>query len=145
LEDGVWIESLQMTGGCLRGWWCFLFFLRRFLRGSSEANSAEDFPQSYVLYKILITILTSFQIVDIFSLAIMNAGRIINRNKFLYGPGPLGRRPTGLGARPPLQGLVICAMQGIAVGLVGGLGYNVMFGNPLVNSIETYYKEHPSR
>ena len=89
--------------------------------------------------------LTSFQIVDIFSLAIMNAGRIINRNKFLYGPGPLGRRPTGLGARPPLQGLVICAMQGIAVGLVGGLGYNVMFGNPLVNSIETYYKEHPSR
>jgi hypothetical protein len=93
-------------------------------------------------YKILLTKLTSFQIVDT---AIMNAGRIINRNKVLYGPGPLGRRPTGLGARPPLQGLVICAAQGIAVGLVGGLGYNVMFGNPLVNSIENYYKEHPSR
>mmetsp|Transcript_14447 Transcript_14447/g.21664 ORF Transcript_14447/g.21664 Transcript_14447/m.21664 type:complete len:98 (+) Transcript_14447:248-541(+) len=89
--------------------------------------------------------LTSFQIVDIFSIAIMTDGRIINRNKFLYGPGPLGRRPTGLGARPPLQGLIICAMQGIAVGLVGGLGYNVLYGNPLVNSIEKYYKEHPSR
>ena len=74
------------------------------------------------------------------------AARIINRNPVLYGPGPLARRPlTGLGARPPLQGLVICALQGIVFGLVGGLGYNVLYGNPLVNSIETYYKENPSR
>ncbi len=71
--------------------------------------------------------------------------RIINRNKLLYGPGPLARRPVGLGARPPLQGLIICAAQGIAFGLAGGFFYNFAFGNPLVNSIEKYYKENPSR
>ena len=71
--------------------------------------------------------------------------RIINRNKILYGPGPLGRKPFGLGAKPPLQGLVICAVQGIAVGLVGGLFYNVTLGNPLIASIEKYYKENPTR
>jgi hypothetical protein len=79
------------------------------------------------------------------AVAIMTISRIINRNKKLYGPGPLGRRPTGLGARPPLQGLVICATQGIAAGLLGGFGYNFLFGDPLVNYIEDYYKEHPSR
>ena len=71
--------------------------------------------------------------------------RVINRNKFLYGPGPLGRRPTGLGARPPLQGLVICAAQGLAFGLLGGFGYNILIGNPGLKEIEDYYKENPSR
>lgn len=75
----------------------------------------------------------------------MTVGRIINRNKLLYGPGPLGRRATGLGAKPPLQGLVICACQGLAVGLAGGFLYNVALGNPLINGIESYYKENPTR
>ena len=71
--------------------------------------------------------------------------RIVNQNKYLYGPGPLARRPSGLGARPPLQGLVICACQGLAVGLAGGLFYNVFIGNPGIKSIEDYYKENPTR
>lgn len=73
------------------------------------------------------------------------AERIINRNKWLYGPGPLGRRPTGLGARPPLQGLVICAAQGVAVALAGGIAYNVFLGNPGMKAIDDYYKENPTR
>eukprot|EP00553_Chaetoceros_curvisetus_P013834 CAMPEP_0204641696 /NCGR_PEP_ID=MMETSP0717-20131115/51278_1 /ASSEMBLY_ACC=CAM_ASM_000666 /TAXON_ID=230516 /ORGANISM="Chaetoceros curvisetus" /LENGTH=75 /DNA_ID=CAMNT_0051662391 /DNA_START=343 /DNA_END=570 /DNA_ORIENTATION=- len=75
----------------------------------------------------------------------MTGERIVNYNKYLYGPGPLARRPSGLGARPPLQGLVICAAQGIAVGLVCGFGYNVLFGNPTIKKIEEYYKENPTR
>jgi hypothetical protein len=73
------------------------------------------------------------------------AERIINKNRGLYGPGPLARRSAGLGARPPLQGLVICAAQGIAFGLAGGFIYNVALGNPLVKKIEDYYKENPTR
>eukprot|EP00554_Chaetoceros_debilis_P005849 CAMPEP_0194079816 /NCGR_PEP_ID=MMETSP0149-20130528/5957_1 /TAXON_ID=122233 /ORGANISM="Chaetoceros debilis, Strain MM31A-1" /LENGTH=74 /DNA_ID=CAMNT_0038761399 /DNA_START=78 /DNA_END=302 /DNA_ORIENTATION=+ len=71
--------------------------------------------------------------------------RIPNYNKVLYGPGPLGRKPFGLGARPPLQGLIICATQGIAVGLVCGFGYNIVWGNPMIKKIEDYYKENPTR
>lgn len=71
--------------------------------------------------------------------------RIINRNKMLYGPGPLARRPTGIGAMPPLQGLVTCALYGGVVSLIGGVGYLVFWGNPTIRSIEDYYKEHPTR
>eukprot|EP00558_Chaetoceros_sp_UNC1202_P009272 CAMPEP_0197240488 /NCGR_PEP_ID=MMETSP1429-20130617/6767_1 /TAXON_ID=49237 /ORGANISM="Chaetoceros sp., Strain UNC1202" /LENGTH=74 /DNA_ID=CAMNT_0042700137 /DNA_START=74 /DNA_END=298 /DNA_ORIENTATION=+ len=71
--------------------------------------------------------------------------RIINRNKILYGPGPLGRRPFGLGARPPLQGLLICAGQALVVGLAGGFGYNFFIGNPGIQKIDDYYKENPTR
>lgn len=75
----------------------------------------------------------------------MPAERIVNRNKLLYGPGPLGRKPFGLGAKPPLQGLVICACQAIVFGLVGGFGYNYFLGNPGLKKIEDYYKENPTR
>ena len=71
--------------------------------------------------------------------------RIINRNKVLFGPGPLARRATGLGARPPLQGLVICAAQGLGVALVAGFGYTFFIGNPGIKQIDDYYKENPTR
>jgi hypothetical protein len=71
--------------------------------------------------------------------------RIINRNTMFYGPGPLARRPTGLGARPPLQGLVICAAQGLAVAISAGIAYNVFIGNPGIRKIEEYYRENPPR
>ena len=70
---------------------------------------------------------------------------IVNRNPALYGPGPLARKPGGLGAGPPLRGLVITAMQGIAFGLVGGFGYKFFIGDPGIQAIEDYYKENPTR
>jgi hypothetical protein len=71
--------------------------------------------------------------------------RIVNRNYRLYGPGPLARRPTGLGAKPPLQGLVICAGQALAFAMLGGLAYRFAYGNPRIHKIEQYYQEHPPR
>ncbi|KAL7539692.1 hypothetical protein ACHAXR_009500 [Thalassiosira sp. AJA248-18] len=74
------------------------------------------------------------------------ATRLINRNPELYGPGPVARRPDGgIGAMPPLRGLVVCASQGLAISLVGGLAYNVIYGNPGIQMIEDYYKENPPR
>jgi len=74
------------------------------------------------------------------------AGRLINRNPELYGPGPVARRPTeGIAAMPPLKGLVVCASQGLAVSIAGGLVYNVFIGNPGIQAIEDYYKENPPR
>ena len=70
---------------------------------------------------------------------------IVNRNPLLYGPGPLARKPGGLGAGPPLRGLVITAMQGIAFGLAGGFGYKFFIGDPGIQAIEDYYKENPTR
>jgi hypothetical protein len=71
---------------------------------------------------------------------------VVNRNPLLYGPGPLARKHAGgIGAGPPLRGLIICASQGIAFGLAGGLFYNVFIGNPGIKAIEDYYKENPTR
>eukprot|EP00566_Odontella_aurita_P030395 CAMPEP_0113532098 /NCGR_PEP_ID=MMETSP0015_2-20120614/3860_1 /TAXON_ID=2838 /ORGANISM="Odontella" /LENGTH=73 /DNA_ID=CAMNT_0000431001 /DNA_START=557 /DNA_END=778 /DNA_ORIENTATION=+ /assembly_acc=CAM_ASM_000160 len=71
--------------------------------------------------------------------------RFVNKNHTLYGPGPLGRKSFGIGARPPLQGLVICAAQGIAFGMAGGLFYKFFIGDPGIAKIEEYYKENPPR
>jgi len=71
--------------------------------------------------------------------------RIVNKNRQLFGPGPLARRPGGLGARPPLQGLVICAVQGIAFAMAGGYVYKFTMGDPGIKAIEDYYKENPPR
>lgn len=68
-----------------------------------------------------------------------------NLNRALYGPGPLARRPGGIGGGPPLRGLVICASQGMVFALIGGFGYNFFIGNPGLKAIEDYYKENPPR
>jgi len=71
--------------------------------------------------------------------------RIINRNPTLYGPGPLGRRMPGIGAMPPLQGLVRVATQGIIIGFAGAFAYKWTIGDPMIRDIEKYYQENPSR
>ena len=78
---------------------------------------------------------------------IRQAERLINRNPYLFGPGPVARRPAegSIGAMPPLRGLVVCASQGLAVGLVGGIAYNVFLGNPQIAKVEAYYEENPPR
>ena len=75
----------------------------------------------------------------------MSAERLINRNPVLYGPGPLARRPGGLGAMDPLRGLVICASGGIAFALSGALFYKFFIGDPGIKKVEDYYKENPPR
>jgi hypothetical protein len=71
--------------------------------------------------------------------------RLINRNPHLYGPGPVARMPSGIGAMDPLKGLVTCAAQGLAVGLAGGFFYKFFIGDPGIQKIEDYYKENPPR
>jgi len=72
--------------------------------------------------------------------------RMVNKNKALYGPGPLARRPAGgIGAMPPLRGLVTCAVQGGVVSLLGGFAYLVLVGNPGMKKIDDYYKANPTR
>jgi hypothetical protein len=70
---------------------------------------------------------------------------MINRNPALYGPGPLARRMPGIGAKPPLQGLVTVAMQGIVLGIAGAFAYKWTIGDPMIKDIEKYYQENPSR
>eukprot|EP00521_Asterionellopsis_glacialis_P005616 CAMPEP_0195269960 /NCGR_PEP_ID=MMETSP0706-20130129/14073_1 /TAXON_ID=33640 /ORGANISM="Asterionellopsis glacialis, Strain CCMP134" /LENGTH=74 /DNA_ID=CAMNT_0040325155 /DNA_START=24 /DNA_END=248 /DNA_ORIENTATION=- len=72
--------------------------------------------------------------------------RPVNKNPYLYGPGPLARRNlSGIGARPPLQGLVMCAAQGLAFAMAGGLVYKWGLGDPGIKQVEDYYKENPPR
>eukprot|EP00543_Licmophora_paradoxa_P000427 CAMPEP_0202444746 /NCGR_PEP_ID=MMETSP1360-20130828/3700_1 /ASSEMBLY_ACC=CAM_ASM_000848 /TAXON_ID=515479 /ORGANISM="Licmophora paradoxa, Strain CCMP2313" /LENGTH=73 /DNA_ID=CAMNT_0049060793 /DNA_START=240 /DNA_END=461 /DNA_ORIENTATION=+ len=71
--------------------------------------------------------------------------RIVNKNPHLFGPGPLARRATGIGARPPLQGFVITAFQGLALAFAGGFAYKFGMGDPGIKKIEDYYKENPPR
>ena len=75
----------------------------------------------------------------------INMDRIVNRNPKLFGPGPLARRPSGLGAKPPLQGLVMVAAQGIGIAVAGGFCYSYFFGYPRLRMIEQYYRDHPPR
>ena len=71
--------------------------------------------------------------------------RLINRNPYLYGPGPVARRATGIGAMDPLKGLVTCASQGLAVALTGAFFYKFFIGDPGIQKIDDYYKENPPR
>ena len=73
----------------------------------------------------------------------MAIARIVNKNMWLYGPGPVLRSPTGLGSRPPLQGLVMCATQGLVVALIAAFGYRFFLAVPENKAIEKYYKENP--
>lgn len=76
---------------------------------------------------------------------LLEAERLINRNPYLYGPGPVARRPSGIGAMDPLKGLVTCAAQGLGVALIGAFGYKFLIGDPGIQKVEDYYKENPPR
>jgi len=75
--------------------------------------------------------------------------RIINRNPYLYGPGPIRRVPKGrmgyYGSLPPVQGFTMAALHGLVIALAGGLSYKYMFGDPQIRAIEKYYQENPPR
>jgi hypothetical protein len=51
----------------------------------------------------------------------------------------------GLGARPPLQSLVITACQGLVIGLGAAFTWKFGFGDPETKAFEEYYKANPPR
>lgn len=79
----------------------------------------------------------------------MTGERIINRNPYLYGPGPVRRVPAGVltfyGRMPPMQGFSMAAMHGVALALAGSFIFKFGFGDPQIKAIEDYYKENPPR
>ena len=72
--------------------------------------------------------------------------RIINRNPYLYGPGPVKRTPKGFmtfySRMPPVQGFAMAAAHGVVLGLVGSFTFKFFVGDPTIASIEQYYKEN---
>ena len=77
------------------------------------------------------------------------AERIINRNPYLYGPGPVKRVPKGMftmySRMPPVQGFAMAAAHAVALGLVGSCIFKYTIGDPQIRQIEEYYKENPPR
>lgn len=79
----------------------------------------------------------------------MAGERLINRNPYLFGPGPVKRVPKGAftsyGRLPPLQGFSMAALHGVALALTGSLLFKYTFGDPQIRAIEQYYEENPPR
>ena len=79
-----------------------------------------------------------------------NAGRVINRNPLLYGPGPVRRESQFYYARlsrtkGPAYSFMVCAAHGIVLGMIGGFGFKWLIGDKQIKMIEDYYKENPPR
>lgn len=76
----------------------------------------------------------------------MAGERIINRNPYLYGPGPVKRVPTGwlsiYHRLPPVQGFSLAAAHAVALGLAVSFTFKFMVGDPQIRAIEEYYKEN---
>ena len=79
----------------------------------------------------------------------MTGERIINKNPYLYGPGPVRRMPSGLGSYygrlPALHGFSMAVIHGTVLALTGGFIFKYGFGDPQIKTIENYYKENPPR
>ena len=79
----------------------------------------------------------------------MTGERIINRNPYLYGPGPVRRVPSGVlssyGRMPPLQGFSMAVIHGTIMALAGSFAFKFFIGDKQIKAIETYYKENPPR
>ena len=75
--------------------------------------------------------------------------RLINRNPYLYGPGPVRRVPTGMfsfyAKLPPRQGFMLAALTGCALGFAVSMSFKVFIGDPQLKAVEDYYKENPPR
>jgi len=79
----------------------------------------------------------------------MAGERLINKNPYLYGPGPVRRVPAGLGSYyaklPPAQGFSMAAIHGTVLALAGAFFFKFGFGDPQIKQIEEYYRENPPR
>lgn len=79
----------------------------------------------------------------------MTSDRIINKNPYLYGPGPVKRVAKGpmsmYGKMPPVRGFATAAAHGTVLALAGAFAFKIFFGDPQIKQIEEYYKENPPR
>ena len=75
--------------------------------------------------------------------------RLINRNPYLYGPGPVKRVPSGPFAfyalASPVRGFSMAAIHGTIFALAGAMVFKVFVGDVQIKAIEDYYKENPPR
>jgi hypothetical protein len=75
--------------------------------------------------------------------------RIVNRNIWLYGPGPVERTPTGAFSyyanQDPKWGFSIAAIHGMIIGVGASLAFKYFVGDPQIRAIEEYYRENPPR
>jgi len=72
--------------------------------------------------------------------------RIINKDRRLYGPGPVKRVPKHYYSKmPPLRGFSLCATHAMVLGFVGALSYKFFMADPDTRAIEEYYKENPPK
>jgi hypothetical protein len=76
--------------------------------------------------------------------------KIINRNPYLFGPGPIKRIPSRpgfgyFGRLPPLAGFSQAAAIGVGIALAGSFTFKWVFGDPQIRAIEEYYRENPPR
>jgi hypothetical protein len=78
-----------------------------------------------------------------------SADRIINRNPYLYGPGPVRRTPSGVvgyyGKLPPLRGFSMAAIHGCIFAFLGACVFKFGIGDPQVRTIKQYYIDNPPR
>lgn len=74
---------------------------------------------------------------------------LVNKNPFLFGPGPVKRVPAGAftqyGRMAPLNGFTLAAAQGVALALAVSFSFKFFIGDPQIKQIEDYYKENPPR
>lgn len=79
----------------------------------------------------------------------MTEERLINRNPYLYGPGPVRRVPKGFltsySRMGPLKGFSMAAAHGVVVALIGASAFKYFVSDPRIKAIEDYYKENPPR
>lgn len=79
----------------------------------------------------------------------MKEERIINYNRYLYGPGPVKRVPKGIfsfyARLPPAQGFSLAAAHGMVISLAGAFMFKYFIGDPQIRAIEEYYRENPPR
>ncbi len=73
--------------------------------------------------------------------------RIINRNKWLYGPGPVARVSNGylsyFARLPPAQGFASAAGVGMVLALMASYSFKFVVADPSIKAIEDFYKENP--
>ena len=71
--------------------------------------------------------------------------RLVNYNRYLYGPGPIKRVPNGpftsYGRMAPAAGFSMAAAHGVVLALAGAIVFKVVIGDPQVKKIQDYYKE----
>lgn len=81
--------------------------------------------------------------------ALATAGRIINKNPYLYGPGPVKRVPKGTTSwfanQDPVMGFSWGASVGVIGAIAGAYAFKVFVTDVQIKTIEDYYKENPPK